>query len=141
MPVPVQLGVNRSKVRDVREREWRRTKPGYRKRTAVLGGYLQTRAVTHQSWGRRKTGIRVVGSPARGRVSGDGIREEGVVSYGRGSVIDPKLEGDGHTCVGQEKSLEEEGRLRASTSSSAGLYILIRAGAPPDDRKVIGSTS
>jgi len=72
---------------------------------------------------------------------GDSIREEGVVSYGGGSVIDPKLKGDGHTCVGREKSLEEEDRLRTSTSSSTGLYILIPAKASPDDRKVIGSTS
>ena len=106
-----------------REREWRRTKPGYRKKTAVLRRYLQARAVAHQSRGRRKTGIRVVGSPARSRVEGDSIREEGEVRYGRGSVIDPKLKGDGHTCVGREKSLEEGERLRAFTSS-AGLYIL-----------------
>lgn len=54
---------------------------------------------------------------------GDGIREEGVVRYGGGSVIDPKLEGDGHTYMRlPRKSLEGEGRLRALTLS-AGLYI------------------
>lgn len=122
-----------------REREWRRTKPGYRKKTAVLRGYLQARAVAHQSRGRRKTGIRVVRSPARSRVEGDSIREEGEVRYGRGSVIDPKLKGDGHTCVGREKSLEEGGE-------ASGIYFIcwsvyIEARALPNDRKVIGSMS
>jgi len=35
---------------------------------------------------------------------GDGIRGEGVVRYGGGGVIDPKLEGDGHTCVCRGKA-------------------------------------
>ena len=103
------------------EQEWKRTKPGYGEETAVLGGYLKTRTVAHQPRGRRKARIRVVGGPARGRVFGDRIRE-GIIGYCGGSVIDPKLKGNGHTCVAQEKSLEG-GTLRAFSVSSAGLYI------------------
>ena len=78
----------------------KRTEPGYRKEAAVLGGNLQTGTLTDLPWDGRKTGIGVVGSPAGGSVLGDEIREGGVVRYGRGGVIDAKLKGNGHTCVG-----------------------------------------
>ena len=99
---------------------------------------MQTRAVAHQSWGRRETRIRVVGSPSRGRIAGDGIRGEGIVGYGGGGIIDPKLKGDGHTCVGREKSLEG--------GEASGIYLIcwtvyIEAKDLPDGRGAIGRTA
>ena len=61
---------------------------------------MQTGAVADLSWDGRKAGVCVIGSPAGGSVLGDEIREGGVVSDGGRGVIDAKLEGNGHTCVG-----------------------------------------
>ena len=58
-----------------------------------------------------------------GGVLSDNVREGGIVCYGRGSVIDPQLKGNGHTCVGQEKAWRKGGRLRKIDAWSCTQYI------------------